>query len=272
MTGWTWAALGAAVLLVPLGDPVSERLRTLRARGRLASPGSHARRRRWRTVDPTAAPAPVLGFGALLVVSVRAGPVLGIAAAVAVATGCHLLAGALRHRSADRSAARLLAAVRLVAAEVAAGAAPDAALRAAADVDPSRHGAFSGAADAFLAGDDVGAALAADPQLRGLGVAWTVAGVTGAAVTAVLERVAADLAARRERDAAVAAALAGPRSSAVVLAALPVLGILLGLAMDADPLQFLLGTSAGQATCLVGVAFDVAGLFWTRRLAAAALR
>ena len=88
----------------------------------------------------------------------------------------------------------------------------------------------------------------------------------------MLERVAADLSVQREHDAAVAAALAGPRSSAAVLAALPVLGVLLGIAMDADPLGLLLATPAGQLLCLVGVGFDVLGLLWTRRLANAALR
>ncbi len=272
MTAWTWLALCAAVLLVPLGNPVSERLQSLRLRGRVAAPRSHARRPGWGGFRPTSATSPLVGAISLLVVSVRAGPVLGAAAALVAATASWLATAAVRRRAAEQSLARLLAAVRLVVAEVAAGASPDAAMTAAAEADPSRRRAFEAAAAALRAGDDPAVALAADPALRGFGRAWAVAAVTGAPVTAVLERVAADLADRREQDAAVSAALAGPRSSAVVLAALPVLGILLGLGMDADPLAFLFGSAAGQLVCLVGVACDVLGLLWTRRLAGAALR
>jgi tight adherence protein B len=272
MTGWTWLALGAALVLVPLGDPVSERLRSLRLRGRLASPGSHVHRGRALRVRPTTATAPGFGALALLVVTVRAGPVLGVTTGLVVAVGTHLIVGALHRRAAERSTAELLAALRLVVAEVTAGASAEAVLRVAAEMDTSRASTYRAAAGALREGGDAGAVLAADRTLRGFGSAWTVAAVTGAPVAAVLERVAADVSARREHDAAVSAALAGPRSSAAVLAALPVLGILLGLGMDADPVGFLLGTPTGQLMCLVGVGLDVAGLLWTRRLAGAALR
>lgn len=272
MTAWAWLALAAAVLLVPLGDPVSERLRLLRLRGRLASPGSHSRRARRTGLRLGAASAPALGGVTLLVVTVRAGPLLGAAAGLVMGTAVHLAAEAVLRRAAERSAAGLVAAVRVVVAEVAAGASPEGALRAAAEIDPSRAAAFRDAADAACDGGDAGAVLAADSSLGAFGHAWTVAAATGAPVAAVLERVAADLSAQREHDAAVAAALAGPRSSAAVLAALPVLGVLLGIAMDADPLGLLLGSPAGQLLCLVGVGFDVLGLLWTRRLANAALR
>jgi tight adherence protein B len=272
VTAWTWLALGIALLLVPLGDPVHERLRMLRVRGRLASPGSHARRARVSLVRPTAATAPALGAAALLLVTIRAGPVLGVAAGLVVSVAAHLFVVAFQRRADERSEAELLAALRLIVAEVTAGASPEAALRAAAEMDASRATTYRAAADAVREGGDAGAVLAVDRKLRGFGHAWRVAAVTGAPVAAVLERVAADLSARRDHDNAVSAALAGPRSSATVLAALPALGILLGLGMDADPLGFLLGSPAGQLVCVAGIGLDVAGLLWTRRLAGAALR
>jgi tight adherence protein B len=272
MTAWTWLALSAALVLVPLGNPVSERLHSLRRRGRLLSPGSHARRGERPQFRPTTASAAVFGAATMLLVTVRAGPILGLAAGLVATVVAQLVTGALRRRAGERSAAELLAALRLVVAEVTAGASAEAALRAAAELDTSRATTYRAAADALREGGDAGAVLAADRELRGFGSAWTVAAVTGAPVAAVLERVAADVSARREHDAAVSAALAGPRSSAAVLAALPVLGILLGLGMDADPLGFLLGNPAGQLVCLAGVGLDVAGLLWTRRLAGAALR
>jgi tight adherence protein B len=51
-----------------------------------------------------------------------------------------------------------------------------------------------------------------------------------------------------------------------------VLGVLLGAAMQAHPLDVLLGTPSGRLLCLVGVALDAAGLLWTRRLTSRAER
>ncbi len=82
---------------------------------------------------------------------------------------------------------------------------------------------------------------------------------------------ARDLAARIDQRGAVATALAGARSSAALLAVLPVLGLVLGTAMQADPVTVLLATPAGTR-CLVGVGLDAAGLLWTHWLAARAER
>lgn len=269
MSALTWVALALAIVLVPLGDPGSERLRLLGRRGRLQLPGSHVRRMR-RMLRPSVLSAPVVGSVALAVVTVRAGPILGLAAGLVGLTAVRLGTESARARAAERSTAGLLAGLRVLAAEVAAGAAPEAALRAAAEADPSRATPFGAAAAASAAGGDVAAALSVDAELARVGHAWVVTSRTGAPMAAVLERVVADVAARREQGRAVTAALAGPRSSAAVLAVLPVLGLALGIAMDADPLAFLVGTSAGQLVCLAGVVLDLAGLVWTRRLAAGA--
>lgn len=267
MTAARWLLLALTLLLVPLGSPVAERVHVLAVRGRLRIPGTHAAR--WRPAKLSIS-VPIVGAVALAVVTVRAGPLLGAAAGSAAAATASLVQTALRARAAERSAAKLLAAARVMVAEVAAGAHPDAALRAAGEVDPARAAVYARAADAVRSGADAGLALATEPALVGIGSAWSVATASGAPVGAVLERVVADLVARREQARSVTAALAGPRSSAVVLAVLPVLGVLLGLAMDADPLGFLFGSPTGQLVCLIGVALDLAGLFWTRRLAASA--
>ena len=68
--------------------------------------------------------------------------------------------------------------------------------------------------------------LVADPHTRALGLAWRLGHDTGAALGAVLARVADDLAAAAEQRRAVAVALAGPRASAAVLTGLPLLGLL----------------------------------------------
>jgi tight adherence protein B len=55
-----------------------------------------------------------------------------------------------------------------------------------------------------------------------------------------------------------------------LLAVLPLLGIGLGAAMGARPLQVLLGTEKGQVAMLVGAGLDALGLLWTARIVKAA--
>jgi tight adherence protein B len=93
----------------------------------------------------------------------------------------------------------------------------------------------------------------------------------GAGLAAGCDRVGAACAADLRAEREITAALAGPRASALVLAGLPVAGLLLAAGLGADPLEFFL-TVAGAATLVAGVTLDVLGVLWTRRLAAQALR
>jgi tight adherence protein B len=210
----------------------------------------------------------VVAAAATLVGAVVAvGGVLLAVAAVAVAgAGGTTLRDLLTGRATAAQRAQLLAAVRVLSAELEAGARPSAALSAAAAVGPRHADVFDSAAAAAGAGGDAGAVLGADPATRLIGLAWQLGEQTGVALAGVLDRVAADLAAAEEQRRTVAVALAGPRSSAALLAGLPLLGIGLGVAMDAHPLAFLTGSSAGRAVGCVGVLLDVAGVFWMRRI------
>jgi hypothetical protein len=93
---------------------------------------------------------------------------------------------------------------------------------------------------------------------------------SGASLATVLARLAVMAADDRRRRDEVAVSLAGPRSSAVLLAGLPALGVLAGAAIGASPLPFLLRTPAGQLCLLLGVGLDVLGAWWVARLAASA--
>ena len=109
-----------------------------------------------------------------------------------------------------------------------------------------------------------------DADLAALEQAWRVAATTGAPLAEVWSRVARDLNQQVEQRRAVAGALAGARSSAALLAGLPVVGVLLGTAMQAQPLHVLAATSAGHVMLLLGVCLDAAGLGWTHWLTARA--
>ncbi|MFI7243235.1 type II secretion system F family protein [Streptomyces qinglanensis] len=187
----------------------------------------------------------------------------------------------LRRRAAGRLAQeRETAAVRLcvaVAGELRAGRQPDGALLA---VDRAALRCLGDAGAAVLAaarfGGDVPAALreaALLPGAEGLAGAaacWQVAVEGGAGLAEGLERVAGAVRAQGEQRAELRAQLAGPRSTALVLALLPVFGLALGTAMDADPLWILLHTPTGFGCLVVGALLEWAGLLWVARIVRAA--
>ena len=63
-----------------------------------------------------------------------------------------------------------------------------------------------------------------------------------------------------------AAQLAGPRATAVLLALLPAFGLAMGNALGADPLAVLVGTPLGQGCLVLGLLLEAAGLLWTARI------
>jgi tight adherence protein B len=107
---------------------------------------------------------------------------------------------------------------------------------------------------------------------RGAAACWRVTSASGAGLAEGLDRVAEGLRSERALRDSVRAELAGPRSTAVLLALLPVFGLALGAALGADPLQVLLHTTSGLVCLLVGGLLEYAGLVWTARIAHAAER
>lgn len=121
-------------------------------------------------------------------------------------------------------------------------------------------------------GGDVPAALAAAARrpgaegLLGLAACWRVAVDQGAGLAAGLERLEGALRAERDQRAELRAQLAGARSTAWMLAALPVLGLALGAALGADPLRVLLHTGTGWGCLLVGGLLEGVGMWWATRI------
>ena len=101
----------------------------------------------------------------------------------------------------------------------------------------------------------------------GIAACWEVASSTGAGLAAGLDRVAEGLRAERALHETVRAELAGPRSTAALLAALPLFGLLLGAGLGADPLRVLLHTPSGLCCLLLGGLLETAGIGWTARIA-----
>ncbi|WP_307815580.1 type II secretion system F family protein [Streptomyces sp. 7-21] len=291
--GQVTAALcaGAGAWLLAGGAPARHRARTLAAGGAPARGVPPRRRPRlpralsWVLSWALARPGSrvvlcCLAAGALLGVWGRS-PLPPLAAALLAP----LAARWWRRRREREAAARRREAVidlcRSLACEVRAGRPPGPSLvtvlvpERAAELGRDHRAALLAAAR--YGGDVPGAlrAAAARPGAGGLsGVAacWEVATDQGASLAAGLERVAEALRAEHDQHEELRAQLAGPRVTALMLAGLPVVGLLLGSAMGAAPLRELLHTPLGLACLGAGALLEGAGLAWTAALTRAAER
>jgi tight adherence protein B len=101
---------------------------------------------------------------------------------------------------------------------------------------------------------------------RGLAAAWSVATESGAPLAQGLLDFAASLRAlaQARRDASVA--LSGPRSTAKLVLALPLVGVLFGMALGFDTLGTLVATIPGLVCLIGGGSLLLAARFWNRRL------
>ena len=104
------------------------------------------------------------------------------------------------------------------------------------------------------------------PELERLGTLWALSVARGVPLAKLVAALRDDIDhANRHRD-ATRAALAGPQTTAVVLALLPIAGVLMGTAMGAKPLAFLTGGGLGGVLLVVGTALVCAGVAASRRI------
>lgn len=134
------------------------------------------------------------------------------------------------------------------------------------------------AAEAARCGRPVAPALMRDAEqpgsegLRLVAACWSVAEQHGGALATALDRVASTLRAQELARRRVALELAAPRATARLLAALPALGLVIGSASGANPLDVLVRTAWGWGLLGAGLLLDLAGLTWVGRIARAAER
>ncbi len=177
---------------------------------------------------------------------------------------------AIRSRAEPGGADDVVALLESFAAELRAGAMPEAALersvgdvagRALADdlrqvVGMVRLGASGPAALRTVA----------DGRHRELGwlaAGWELADARGLSLAPVTGRIAAAARDQAEHRLAVRAELAGSRASVRMLAALPAVGLALGAALGADPVRVLFSGPAGAACLACACLLELAGLRWT---------
>ncbi|SNS67072.1 tight adherence protein B [Geodermatophilus pulveris] len=214
-----------------------------------------------------AAAAAVAGLASTPLVAVLAG-------------GCAALAAraGLRRRAGVRQEAGLAAlveALAALAAELRSGRSLDEATRTAVAACAD-DGSGRALARAVRAPED-GAGRPPDADELGCALARVAAAArlsarTGCSLAAVVGAVEDDLRARARQRLELHSATAGAQASAALLAGLPVLGLLMGGGVGADPWRVLTTTATGQVLLVAGVGLEVGGLAWSARLVRRAVR
>jgi len=250
------AVLLAAALLV---SPAPARAR-LTAPGR---PGTLPPRVLWCAAVPPAL---------LAVIALQ--PSVVMAVGIALGTVMARRRGASMRRRRQAEAAALRDGLDILAGELRAGAHPVAAFDAAGtEVGEGVGERFRVVAARGRLGADVGAgirsvaAVSAQPECwQRLAVCWELAQSHGLAIATLMRAAHHDIVERERFRVRVDAGLAGARTTAAVLAGMPVLGIALGQAIGADPLAFLFSGGAGGVLLVIGITLSCLGLLWSDRI------
>ncbi|WP_188112995.1 type II secretion system F family protein [Mycobacterium simiae] len=99
-----------------------------------------------------------------------------------------------------------------------------------------------------------------------LAVYWELATQHGLAIARLMRAAQRDIVERQRFSEGVRSGLAGARATANILAGLPVLGVLLGELIGAQPLRFLFNGYAGGWLLVVGVVLACGGLMWADQI------
>jgi len=144
---------------------------------------------------------------------------------------------------------------------------------AAAEVAGPVAASFRAVAARARLGADVPAGLrsearasALSAQWDRLAVSWQLASEHGLAMTTLMRAAQRDIVERQRFSDRVESGMAGARATAVILATLPVLGVLLGQLIGAEPLSFLLSGRSGGWLLVTGVTLVCGGLLWSDRI------
>jgi tight adherence protein B len=181
-----------------------------------------------------------------------------------------------KRRAAESTA--LQGALELLVGELRVGAHPVAAFSvAASEIDGPVAESFRAVAARARLGADVAGGLrsvsansALPAHWERLGVCWQLAHQHGLSIAPLMQTAQRDVVERERFTARVAAGMTGARTTAAVLAGLPVLGIGLGELIGAAPLSFLLSNGLGAWLLVIGVALVCAGMLWSDRITAGA--
>jgi tight adherence protein B len=197
-----------------------------------------------------------------------------LAATVVAATASLRYRRRRRSRLGMAESRELETAIDVLVGELRVGAHPAQAFAVAADetAGPVADSCRAVAARARL-GADVTAGLrsvaetsALPAQWARLAVCWQLAAEHGLAMSTLMRAAQRDIVERQRFSGQVSSAMAGARATAAILAGLPVLSVVLGQLIGADPAAFLLAGHVGGWLLVVGVTLVCGGLLWSDRI------
>lgn len=231
------------------------------------------------TKAPVTVRVPMLVLGAVAA-SLMLPPAVLLATALLAGTVVGRRRRALRERRRRADGRTLAAALEVLVGELRVGAHPVLAFAVAAAECEGEVGASlrAVAARAGLGADVAGglSAVADRSPVAGLwsrlAVCWQLAAEQGLGMSALMSAAHRDIVERQRFTDRVEAGLAGARATALILAGLPVLGVLLGQLIGAQPVTFLAGRGAGGWLLVIGVALICLGLLWADRITEWTLR
>ncbi|MFE0463226.1 type II secretion system F family protein [Kitasatospora sp. NPDC058965] len=183
------------------------------------------------------------------------------ARSAAVIELCAALAGELRSGATPQQALDVVTGPGRPVADLARRLGPEAMARLSA----GRYGADVPAALRWLAGLPGGGGASA------VAACWQVTTDSGTGLAGALDQVAEALRADRALQEEIRSELTGPRTTAAMLAALPLGGLALGSLLGAAPERILLRTPLGIGCLVAGALLEAAGLMWTDRIVRQAL-
>jgi tight adherence protein B len=259
----TWAALAMALALLIVPTSSRHRIENLT----LIAPARHRLR-----------VAPIAACGGLAVAFVV--PVTAIAAgAIICATVVLRRRRQLGERRRAAESIALQGALDVLVGELRVGAHPVAAFDvAASEVDDSVASSLRAVAARARLGADVAAGLTSvarrsllPEHWERLAVYWKLAQTHGLAIATLMQAAQRDIVERERFSARVNSGMAGARTTAAVLAGLPVLGVGLGQLIGADPMGFLLSRGGGGWLLVIGVTLACVGLLWSDQITGRAL-
>lgn len=231
-------------------------------------------------IRPRQLPMPVLAIPACLAAVVVLTPSAVAALGLLAATLLTRRRAARRRRDLGAEAVDLQGALDVLIGELRIGAHPVAAMTAAAQESSGRVAdSLSVVAARARLGADVAAGLRAEGHRSSmpwhwerLAVCWQLAQNQGLAVATLMHAAQRDITERERFRGRVEAGLAGARATAAILAGLPLLGVLLGHAIGADPIGFLFAGGGGGWLLVVGAVFVCGGLLWSDRITAGVVK
>lgn len=215
----------------------------------------------------------MLGVSVGVLVMLVEGTVLALALIVvgAIVGGWRIVGQSRGRKAADARADSVVEACEALAGELRAGQPPLLALRHCVDLLPL----LEPVASAGELGGDVPTALRRLARYPGAGgladlaAAWQVSSGSGGTMAVALGRVADTSRARRATQRLVASELSSARATARMVAALPVIVLLMGSGLGGDPWGFLLTTPLGLTCLAAGLLLAYGGLSWIEKIAVA---